>query len=120
MATDYLPLDYYDIHLEEGASIVIDTKKDRSVIIFTLLGDAYVGGTLVYEKTAAKLTEGDFVEIKSAGNKAQVLFISSKAVEEPIAWGGPIVMNTREELQEAFQELNEGNFLKKEMVYEDQ
>jgi redox-sensitive bicupin YhaK (pirin superfamily) len=40
-----------------------------------------------------------------------VLF-QAKALHEPIAWGGPIVMNTRQELQQAFDELDEGTFIK--------
>jgi len=70
----YLPLDYYDIHLKPNASMRLSTDNERSVIIFTLLGDAYVGGELVKEKTAVKLTYGDQLEIKSADKKAQVLF----------------------------------------------
>lgn len=114
----YLPLDYYDIHLEPNGSIVIDTEPDRSVMIFTLSGDASIGGEQVKEKTAVKLTLGDSVEIKGLGQKAQVLFISSRLLEEPIAWGGPIVMNTRAELQQAFTDLDQGTFLKKEMSYD--
>jgi len=115
----YLPLDYYDIHLEPGASIVIDTDPKRSVMIFTLLGESIVGETLVEEKTAAKLTSGSQVKIKSSGTHTQVLFVSSKLLEEPVAWGGPIVMNTKAELQKAFQDLDQGTFLQKEISYED-
>ena len=42
----------------------------------------------------------------------EVLFISSDRLDEPIAWGGPIVMNTQSELQHAFNELHSGTFLK--------
>jgi redox-sensitive bicupin YhaK (pirin superfamily) len=115
----YLPLDYYDIHLNENASIVIDTEEDRSVMIFTLLGEVYIGGELVKEKTAVKLSTGDKVEIKCHKENAQVLFISSKALGEPISWGGPIVMNTKAELQQAFKDLEQGTFLQKEMSYDD-
>lgn len=116
--SSYLPLDYYDIHLNPNGSIVIDTEKERSIMVFTLLGDAYIGGELVKEKTAAKLTFGDRVEIKATEKNAQVLFISSTILDEPIAWGGPIVMNTRAELQRAFSDLQEGTFIQKEMVYD--
>ena len=94
----YLPLDYYDIHLNPDASITIRTDIERSVLVFTLLGNAYIGGELVKEKTAVKLTAGDHVEIKAIDQKAQVLFISSLYLHEPIFWGGPIVMNTIDEL----------------------
>ena len=40
------------------------------------------------------------------------LLVSGKPIREPVAWHGPIVMNTREELQNAFRELNTGQFVK--------
>ncbi len=113
----YQPLDYYDIHLNPNASTVIETERDRSIMVFTLLGDAYIAGELVKEKTAVKLTEGDYVEIKATDKNAQVLFISSKALREPVAWGGPIVMNTKEELNKAFDDLKKGTFLQDNISY---
>ena len=113
----YLPLDYYDIHLNPYASITIRTDIERSVMVFTLLGNAYIGGELVKEKTAVKLTAGDHVEIKAIDQKAQVLFISSLYLHEPIFWGGPIVMNTKDELKQAFDDLKQGTFLQKEISY---
>ncbi len=40
------------------------------------------------------------------------LLVSGKPLEEPVAWYGPIVMNTQEQLQQAFRELDKGTFLK--------
>jgi len=113
----YLPLNYYDVHLNPKAAIVIDTENEHSVMMFTLLGDAYICGTLVKEKTAAKLTSGNYVEIKATDKNAQVLFISSKLLNEPVAWGGPIVMNTKEELNKAFADLKNGTFLQEKISY---
>ena len=104
-SSKYLPLDYYDVHLNADTSITINTDRDRSVTVFTLLGDSYVGGELIKEKTAVKLTPGDFVKIKATDKNSQVLFISSTLLGEPVAWGGPIVMNSPEELNKAFDEL---------------
>jgi len=84
---------------------------------FTLLGEAYIGGERVREKTAVKLTAGDSVEIRATDEKAQVLFISSKPLSEPISWGGPIVMNTREELSKAFDDLRKGTFIQSKITY---
>ncbi|MGI6538260.1 MAG: pirin family protein [Caldicoprobacterales bacterium] len=114
--SSYLPLDYYDIHLNAN-SFVIETERNRSVMIFTLLGNAYIGGELVKEKTAVKLSEGDYVQLGAAEEKAQILFVSSLRLNEPIAWGGPIVMNTREELKKAFDDLEKGTFLQKAISY---
>lgn len=113
---DYLPLDYYDIHLEKGGKFSIDLKEDKSISLFTLVGSIIVEDTLVEEKTAAKLTQGDKLEF-TACEDCQVLFISSDKLEEPISWGGPIVMNTKEELDLAFRELKIGKFIKEEVDY---
>lgn len=113
----YLPLDYYDVHLNPNASIILKTENDRSVMVFTLLGDAYIGDELVKEKTAVKLTSGDYVEIKATNKNAQVLYVSSTRLDEPVVWGGPIVMNTKEELNKAFEELKAGTFLHNKITY---
>ena len=113
----YLPLDYYDIHLDAGASVTVETDPERSVMIFTLVKDVYVGGELVKEKTAAKLSPGNQVIIRAADEDAQVLFISSTKLEESVSWGGPIVMNTKEELAKAFEDLDKGTFLKEGISY---
>lgn len=113
----YLPLDYYDIHINPNASIILNTESERSVMVFTLLGDAYIGDELVKEKSAVKLTSGDKVEIKATDKNAQVLFVSSTALAEPVAWGGPIVMNTKEELNKAFDDLRKGTFIQSKISY---
>ena len=113
----YLPLDYYDIHLEKNSRITINTENEASVMLFTLLGDIYVGGELIKEKTAVKLTEGDSIDIKSTDENAQVLYIKSIALNEEIAWAGPIVMNTEEEIQQAYHDLRNDNFIKEKINY---
>lgn len=113
----YLPLDYYDIHLDPQGRIELHTESERSVMAFTLLGDAYIGGELIKEKTAVKLTAGETLEIKATDKLAQVLFVSSTLLDEPVAWGGPIVMNTKEELYQAFDDLDKGTFLKDKISY---
>lgn len=113
----YLPLNYYDVHLNPKASVIINTDDEHSVMVFTLLGDAYIGDELVKEKTAVKLTHGDKVNLKATDKNAQVLFISSKALSEPVVWGGPIVMNTKEELNKAFDDLRRGTFLMDKISY---
>lgn len=115
----YLPMDYYDIHLEPDTEYNINTAPERSVILFTLLGEAMIGGTAVREKTAVKLTAGDRVTIRSGAKPAQVLFISSLSLKEPVAWSGPIVMNTDAELRQAFADLHNGTFLKDSISYDE-
>ena len=115
----HLLLDYYDIHLEKGREIILDTEEDASIMVFTLLGSINIEGEEVKEKTAAKLTDGHRVTIKNEGNFAQVLFISTRALNEPVAWAGPIVMNSQEELEEAFSDLERGTFIRDDLEFED-
>jgi hypothetical protein len=113
----YQPLDYYDIHLNPKSEVTIQTDNNRSVMLFTLVGSIIVDGQTIDEKTAVKLGDGDIVSIKTDLEKAQILFVSSVALNEPVAWGGPIVMNTRDELNKAFQDLDDGTFLKQGIHY---
>ena len=55
---------------------------------------------------------GDEVEVQAGEEGIRFLLVSGKPLEEPVAWYGPIVMNTQAELQTAFQELKQGTFLK--------
>ena len=56
---------------------------------------------------------GDEVEVQAGEDGIRFLLVSGKPLEEPVGWYGPIVMNTQEQLQQAFQELQQGTFLKK-------
>lgn len=115
---EHLPLNYYDIHLDANSEFSIETGEDESVMIFTLLGEVYVGDELIDEKTAVKLTDGDKLKLKATDKPAQILYMSSKAINEDVAWAGPIVMNTEEELIEAFTDLRNGNFIKEEIEFD--
>ena len=55
---------------------------------------------------------GDEVTVQAGGAGMRFLLISGKPLEEPVAWRGPIVMNTQEELQQAYAELRAGTFIK--------
>jgi redox-sensitive bicupin YhaK (pirin superfamily) len=56
---------------------------------------------------------GDEVVVQAGSEGIRFLLVSGKPLQEPVAWYGPIVMNTQEELRQAFEELQEGTFLKK-------
>jgi quercetin 2,3-dioxygenase len=56
---------------------------------------------------------GDEVAVQAGDDGIRFLLVSGKPLEEPVAWYGPIVMNTQEQLRQAFDELDEGTFLKK-------
>ncbi len=113
----YLPLDYYDIHLEPGASIELEQAEDDSTMIFTLVGDVFVEGEHIEEKTAVKLSDGDTLTIQNGDKPAQVLYMNSRKLGEPIAWAGPIVMNSHQELEQAFVDLRQGSFIREKAQY---
>jgi redox-sensitive bicupin YhaK (pirin superfamily) len=56
---------------------------------------------------------GDEVTVEAGNEGIRFLLVSGKPLNEPVAWYGPIVMNTQEQLREAFEELEKGTFLKK-------
>ncbi len=114
----YSPLDYYHIHLQANNKFTIEMDEDRSVVVFTLLGDAKVAGEKVAEKTAVRLTQGSSLDIEALDDDIQILYLSSKRLDEPVAWAGPIVMNTQEELQTAMNDLRNGTFLKEKIDYD--
>ena len=56
--------------------------------------------------------DGDEVAISTQDRPVRSLFVSGKPIGEPVAWYGPIVMNTEQELDTAFREYQEGTFIK--------
>ena len=118
-APKYLPLDFYEIEIKKNEEFTIDTKDNQQVILFTLIGDIEVEGDVVSEKTAVTTTDGDKLTIKAKDEDVIVLFLQSIPTNEPIAWAGPIVMNTNEDLRQASLDLRNGTFIK-EKPEEDQ
>jgi redox-sensitive bicupin YhaK (pirin superfamily) len=74
---------------------------------FDLGGEAAIG-----PGNAVLYGDGDGVEITAGEEGARFLLISGRPIREPVAWYGPIVMNTQEELRIAFQEYRKGTFIK--------
>ena len=63
-------------------------------------------------RTLVSFDTGDFVTVQAGEEGIRFLLISGKPIQEPVAWHGPVVMNTREELIQAFDELKNGTFIK--------
>lgn len=113
VSTNHIQAGIYDITLKPGKKISIPTKEGETVFIFTIEGEAASGGTNIPEKTAALFGDGDSVSLEAPeGREARVIFLSGKPLREPVAWGGPVVMNTGEEIREAFLELRNDSFIK--------
>jgi redox-sensitive bicupin YhaK (pirin superfamily) len=54
---------------------------------------------------------GDEVEVQAGEDGIRFLLVTGEPLKEPVSWYGPIVMNTQEQLQQAFEELQKGTFL---------
>ena len=64
------------------------------------------------DRSLVLFDRGDEVTVQAGENGIRFLLVSGRPLGEPVAWYGPIVMNTQAELREAFQELQEGTFLR--------
>lgn len=74
---------------------------------FDETGNVYLKETvLLFER------EGESINISAAGEPLRILLLTGKPLGEPVAWSGPIVMNTKEELHTAFEEYKNGTFVK--------
>ena len=105
-------VEYLDVRLKKGTGLTHTVKKGFTSFCYLIEGTG--------EFDAAKLEKAQlvlFTEAGSIGVKAiediHYIFVTGRQLNEPIAWGGPIVMNTEEELQRAFRELDEGTFIKR-------
>ena len=66
----------------------------------------------VENRTLVDFDRGDEVVVQAGERGIRFLLVSGQPIEEPVAWHGPIVMNTQEELRQAFSELREGTFIR--------
>lgn len=110
---DFVKATYYDISLNKSGSITLDTNPEETVFVFLIQGDGLIDGQVIPEKTAVLFGQGDKISVSAANDEElRFFFFSGKPLGEEISWGGPIVMNTREELATAFAELDNGTFIK--------
>jgi redox-sensitive bicupin YhaK (pirin superfamily) len=63
-------------------------------------------------RTLVSFDNGDTVTVQAGERGVRFLLISGRPIQEPVAWHGPIVMNTHQELEQAFRELNNGTFIR--------
>ena len=112
-AGDHLPTVFLDLQLPAGSMASVPVEPDHAAYAFLLEGAARTAGRTYAEKTALAFAgNGDTVELSATEVPARVLYFSAPRLDEPIAWGGPIVMNTETELRQAFAELEAGTFVR--------
>ncbi len=105
--------EYLDVHLGDGAELRHPIPAGHNAFAYLYAGAARFGGDKVEDRHLVVFGPGDEVVIEAVGAGARLLLVSGRPIGEPVAWGGPIVMNTQAELKQAFQEYEDGTFIKK-------
>lgn len=107
--------EYLDIRIEPGVKFQHLVKKGYKALAYVIEGQGYFDEAkknLLGSESILLFNDGDAVQIVAEKNPVRFLLISGKPLNEPIAWYGPIVMNSWEELQVAFTEYQKGTFIK--------
>ncbi|HOF20711.1 MAG TPA: pirin family protein [Bacteroidales bacterium] len=126
---EYVKVQYLDVSLDPGTVWSYrETPNNQTLFLYLISGTLAADENLEeYEEKACAMlmtatseseAENDEVRVKSGADGARFLLIAAKPLNEPVAWGGPIVMNTREELDLAFRELDNNTFIKHEKPQE--
>jgi redox-sensitive bicupin YhaK (pirin superfamily) len=119
----YVAVTYLDVDLAPDTTWnYAETPNNETLFIYLLDGTLAVNEDLsnfeakscavlfaVHDKQAV---ENETVVVRSGGEGARFVLLAAQPLHEPVAWGGPIVMNTEEELEQAFEELENGTFIK--------
>lgn len=110
----HVPVVYMDVRLQEDTSFTFNARESHTVLAYVYEGRVWLNGREVGQRELA-IFDREGGEVVAKG-KGKFLLLSGEPLEEPIAWRGPIVMNTWEEIWEAYRELREGTFVKKKAV----
>ncbi len=123
---------YLDITVSEETQFIHDVKPGHTVFAYVIGGEGYfdkgqdsfayeVEGTnyfdfkrecLIREESVVLYEDGDSIQITTKSKSVRFLLISGRPLNEPVAWYGPIVMNTQQELKTAFDEYSRGTFIR--------
>lgn len=108
--------EYLDVTIPPGASFTHPTPRGHTVFAYVFEGQGVFddkGASPIGNHSLVEFDDGDSVTAAAAEREPlRFLLVSGKPIGEPIAWQGPIVMNTQEELDTAFAELEANTFVK--------
>jgi redox-sensitive bicupin YhaK (pirin superfamily) len=107
--------EYLDVTVPSGTIFERDLEKGYNVLAYVLEGEGFFDQDRkqkISTEQVVLLSDGNRVSIVADKSDLRFLLISGKPIREPVAWRGPIVMNTEEELTLAFQEYWNGTFIK--------
>ena len=111
----FVKANYLDVELEAGSEWTYSCDIDSTLFIYIFQGAGIFkpeSNEYIQEKHAVLFNAGEQFWVKAADKGIRFLLLSAKPLKESIAWGGPIVMNTKEELNLAFRELDNNTFIK--------
>lgn len=111
IANSFVEPMYWDVHQQPDTLFTERITAGHNGFIYVYEGAVQVKGSIqtVSKGDIAVLTDGDSIEIKALG-AAKYLLIAGKPLNEPVAMGGPFVMNNREEINQAFRDYQMGKF----------
>ncbi|MGE4453082.1 MAG: pirin family protein [Sphaerochaeta sp.] len=109
---DYVKTTYLDVKLDANQAWSLDVPTDHTLFIYVVRGSLHTDGQEVPFHRAALFGQGDTLSLAAGSEGARFFLFAGKPLSESIAWAGPIVMNTPEELRLARQELQDGTFIK--------
>jgi quercetin 2,3-dioxygenase len=97
------------VELQPGGRVTFDALAGRDVFLYVVSGDLSVAGTAVQAFSLVELDEGDAIEFE-ATTQAHVLFGHADPIDEPVVSHGPFVMNTADEIRQAYADYRSGAF----------
>lgn len=103
---------YLDFTVPAQRAFSHGTIRGYTAFLYVIGGKGRVNGTELTDQTLVLFSDGDEIRVHAGNTPLHFLFFSGKPLNEPVAWRGPIVMNTREQLDHAFAELEKGTFIK--------
>lgn len=110
-ARTFTPLDVWDLQLNKGKTVGIQTKSGRNVGLVMLRGSIFVDGrSALNEGELMILDDTQSNIVLEATEDALVLLLSGDPIDEPVVGYGPFVMNSMEEINEAVNDFNSGKF----------
>lgn len=103
---------FMDVSLKSGQAFQQTIDADDNSFIYVIDGELSIGeeAQLLAEKNIGILERGDQISVISKTNQSRFIVISAKPLNEPIARGGPFVMNSEAEVQQAFADYRNGRF----------
>jgi quercetin 2,3-dioxygenase len=103
---------FLDVNLPAGGSFALDLPREHHVFAYPFEGEALIGdpAAAVARGTLAILGPGERVVLGAGSTPARILLAAAKPLNEPVARYGPFVMNTQDELRQAFVDFQAGRF----------